>query len=93
MKRLKGSYTIEAAYIMAITLFSFATVIGAAYRLKDKTVKAMGLHTQVEVLRYQEDGNKDYIYERTGGAEWSLEITASVPDPEDWLRMISLADR
>lgn len=93
MKRLKGSYTIEATYIMAITLFSFATVLGAAYRLNDRTVKTMALHAQVEVLRYQEDGDKDYICERTGGADWYLEITASVPSQEDWLRMISLADR
>ena len=92
-KRLKGSYSIEAVYIMAITFFTFATVIGAAYRLKDRTVKAMELHARIEILRYQEDGVSDSVCESTGGTDWFLEIAASVPNPEDWLRLISLTER
>lgn len=93
---LKGSYSIEALYIMGITLFVIATVLGAAYRWQEETIGGMTLHTQVEIARYQEDFQKKrvaFVEQCDGGNDWNLDITAYVPDPEEWLRMISLLDR
>lgn len=92
---LKGSYTIEALYIMAITLFAFAAVLGAAYRWKEETAESLRLHTMIEIARYQEDsadGSKA-VRKYAEGNGWNLDITAYIPEPEEWLRMISLTDR
>lgn len=111
---LKGSYTIEALYIMAITLFAFATVLGAAYRWKEETAESLRLHTLIEIARYQEDSEDDSqeisqgnfpdsapqqkagskaVRKYAEGNGWNLDITAYIPEPEEWLRMISLTDR
>ena len=38
-KRLAGSYTIEAAFIMALVLWAVLFSVQAAYRLRDETVE------------------------------------------------------
>ena len=43
MTRLRASFTIEAACVMAIVFTAIATVILGAYRLHDKTAGAMAL--------------------------------------------------
>ena len=43
-RRLKGSYTVEAAFVMAIVLWAVLFSVQAAYRLRDETVGAMALH-------------------------------------------------
>ena len=88
--RLKGSYTIEATYIMAITFFALATVLGAAYRVKAEVTGHIQLHEQVEQLRYQEDSDAATVVCSDEGESWSLEIRAEVFDQEQWLRKISL---
>ena len=47
-KRLKASYTIEAAYIMAVVLLSLTVMILAAYRIHDETAGAMAVQEAVE---------------------------------------------
>ena len=42
-KRLAGSYTIEAAFIMALVLWAVLFSVQAAHRLRDETVGAMAL--------------------------------------------------
>lgn len=54
-KRLQGSYTIEAAFVMAIVLWAVVFSIQAAYRLRDETVGAMALQGAAERLRHGED--------------------------------------
>lgn len=93
MIRLKGSCTVEAVYIMSTTLFALATVFSAAFHLKDKTQDIMKLHTQVEFLRHQEEFQDNKVTRLAAGNGWQLEITASVYDPETWMRMISLIER
>lgn len=90
--RLKGSYTVEATYIMSITCFALATVFGAAYRLKGEITGYMQLHEQVEQLRYQEESDDVTVTRQIGGDGWSLEIRSAVFDQETWLRKISLAE-
>ena len=65
MTRLRASFTIEAACVMAIVFTAIATVILGAYRLHDKTAGAMALQEAVERERRREDG---------WGAEWEDDI-------------------
>lgn len=58
-KRLKASYTIEAAYVMAILIFSLSAMILSAYRIHDETAGAMAVQESVEKLRHIEDREKD----------------------------------
>ena len=45
---VKGSFTVEAACIMAAVLLSISMMIHQAARVRDETVGAMGLHEAVE---------------------------------------------
>lgn len=53
-ERLNGSYTVEAAFIMAIVLWALLFSIQAAYRLRDEVVGAMAMAESVERLRHSE---------------------------------------
>ena len=44
---VKGSFTVEAACIMAAVLLSISMMIHQAARIRDETVGAMGLHEAV----------------------------------------------
>lgn len=54
-KRLAGSYTIEAAFVMALVLWAVLFSVQAAYRLRDETVGAMALQGASEYLRHGEE--------------------------------------
>lgn len=55
MKRtLQGSYTVEAAFIMAIVLWALIVSIQAAYRMRDEVVGSMALEESVQRLRHNE---------------------------------------
>lgn len=58
-KRLKASYTIEAAYTMAVVLLSLAAMILAAYRIHDETAGAMALQQAVEKRTHLEAEDMD----------------------------------
>ena len=49
-KRLNGSYTVEAAFVMAVILFSLMISIQSAYRLRDEVAGAMALAESVQRL-------------------------------------------
>lgn len=53
-KRLNGSYTVEAAFVMAVILFSLIISIQSAYRLRDEVAGAMALAESVQRLRHNE---------------------------------------
>ena len=50
---VKGSFTVEAACIMAAVLLSISMMIHQAARIRDETVGAMGLHEAVEKGRHE----------------------------------------
>lgn len=52
--KLGGSYTIEAAFVMAIVLWALLFAVQAAYRLRDEVVGSMALTETVERLRHSE---------------------------------------
>ena len=54
-RRLKGSYTVEAAFVMALVLWAVLFSVQAAYRLRGETVGAMALHGAAEYLRHGEE--------------------------------------
>ena len=51
-KTLKGSLTVEAAWIMAMVLLSIAVMLQQACRIHDETKAAMGLHEALEKVRF-----------------------------------------
>lgn len=51
-KALKGSLTVEAAWIMAMVLLSISVMLQQASRIHDETKAAMGLHEAVEKSRH-----------------------------------------
>jgi len=53
-KRLNGSYTVEAAFVMAVILFALMISIQSAYRLRDEVAGAMALAESVQRLRHNE---------------------------------------
>ncbi|MBE5982554.1 MAG: hypothetical protein E7248_04540 [Paenibacillaceae bacterium] len=53
-KRLNGSYTVEAAFVMAVILFSLMISIQSAYRLRDEVAGTMALSESVQRLRHNE---------------------------------------
>ncbi|MTK06758.1 MAG: hypothetical protein F8N38_06730 [Hungatella sp.] len=53
-KRFNGSYTVEAAFVMAVILFSLMISIQSAYRLRDEVAGAMALAESVQRLRHNE---------------------------------------
>jgi hypothetical protein len=54
-KRFKGSFTIEAAYIMAMVLITVAVIIGQAGKNHDRAAGAMVLHEAVEKSRHERE--------------------------------------
>lgn len=75
-KRLQGSYTIEAAFVMAVVLWAVVFSIQAAYRLRDETVGAMALSGAVERLCHGEDEDEQTAEEaalRLAGNPFSWE--------------------
>lgn len=53
-EKLSGSYTVEAAFVMAIVLWALLFSIQAAYRLRDEVAGSMALGESVERLRHNE---------------------------------------
>lgn len=53
--RLRGSYTVEAAFVMAVVLWAIMVSIQAAYCLRDETAGAMALQEAVLQLSHGED--------------------------------------
>lgn len=52
--KLRGSYTVEAAFVMAIVLWALMASIQAAYCLRDEVVGSMALEESVQRLRHNE---------------------------------------
>lgn len=64
--RLRASYTVEAAIVMAILLWAVSFSIQEAYRLRDEVTGAMALGEAVERLRHNESD------EVGKAAEWAV---------------------
>lgn len=70
--RLKGSYTVEAAFVMALVLWAIMVSVQASFKLRDETVGAMALQCAVQRLRHGEE-------EEPGGAAQAAGRMAGKP--------------
>ena len=90
---LPAAYTVEAAGVMAVVLFTIMTLIGQAFRMQAETLGIFGLHLQVETERHKIENSEEFkIIEVVEGNGWSLEFSAPVYRPEKFLRMWSLTE-
>lgn len=90
---LAAEYTVEAAGVMAVVLFTIMILINQAFRLHAETVGCFSLHEAVERERHAVDNREEAeIVRQAEGSHWDLEITAPVYRPENSLRMWSLAE-
>ena len=102
---LRGSYTIEASFVMALVLWALLFSVQSAYRLRDEVVGAMALTESAERLSHNEtelpldefqvhlSGNPiigKKVKAAGKGGRWSLELERDVFDPENFLRMLTL---
>lgn len=55
-RSMKASYTIEASFIMAISLWAIVSCIQYAYQIHDQTIGAMVLQELTEIARHDESG-------------------------------------
>lgn len=60
-KKYEASYTVEASFIMAIVLFTMASLIQFTYRQCRQTTGNMRLQEMVEVLRHRETAPGDTL--------------------------------
>lgn len=68
--RPAGSFTVEAAYIMAMVLLCISVMVHQAARIRDETAGAMSLHEAVEKGRHEKEADLEELAEavlrRTG---------------------------
>lgn len=92
-RSLAAGYTVEAAGVMAVVLFTIMILVNQAFRIHAETVGYFRLHTQVEWDRHAvENVEEDEVCRQAAGSGWELEITAPVFRPENSLRLWSLAE-
>lgn len=69
-KHLKGSFTVEAAGVMAVILFGIGTVITEAGRIHDQVSGAMTVHEAAEKARHEKNmdlGEMEAFFQRNKG--------------------------
>lgn len=66
-RRIKGSYTVEASFVMAITLWVIVSCIQYAYLIHDQTTGALALQELLEIARHDEEGHTMKELAENGG--------------------------
>ncbi len=105
-KKFSASYTVEASYIMAITLFLLSALIRVGYTRYKEETGIMRLHHVVEQIRGQEQeaertldtGGRKIKVERTetqvkGSLRFQYEqkvIEVKLHEPENMMRMMTI---
>ena len=91
--KVRASYTVEAAGVMAVVLFAMMVLLNQAFHVHAETAGCFTVHEEVERERHKiENKDESEISRQAQGIRWSLELTASVFSPEDVIRMWSLAE-
>ena len=92
-KELRGSYTVEAAGVMAAVLFTVMVLLNQAFHVHAETVGKFAVHEEAERERHEIDSrDKGEITKYAHGMRWGLELTVPVFCPEESLRMWSLVE-
>lgn len=90
---LRGSFTVEAAGVMAVVLFCVMILLDQAFHVRAETVGEFRVHETVERERHlMEKIGENEISASGNGERWSLEVTAPVFRPENALRMWCLLE-
>ena len=91
--KMRASFTVEAAGVMAAVMFVIMILISQALHLRAETVGKFSVHEEVEQMRHLvENAEKKEIIRSRAGAGWQFEIEAQVFRPESFLRKWSLAE-
>ena len=90
MRRLKGSYTIEAVYVMAVVFWTLAAIIQYGYKIHDQTKAFMVLQKTLEQEHQVSD--EDTVSGRVKVRGKSLEIQIKPFHPEDFMRKSTLLE-
>ena len=92
-KRLRGSYTVEAAGVMAVVFFTMLVLFHQAFYMGAWTAGTFQVHQQVERERHQiVHKDERSITRGKQGQSWQADITARVFRPEESLRMWSILE-
>lgn len=73
---LKGSFTLEAAGVMAVILFGIGTIIAEAGRIHDQVSGAMAVHEAAEKVRHEKNmdlGEAEAFFQRNKGLRLHME--------------------
>lgn len=90
--KLRASFTVEAAGVMAAVMFVIMVLISQAFRLKAETVGKFSVHEEAERLRHLTEYMEEEIVCRKTGTGWQLEIELQQFRPEKFLRKWSLVE-
>lgn len=90
VKRLEGSYTIEAVYVMAVVFWVLAGIIQYSFRIHDQTKSHMTLQTSLEMERQTSDKSEVAGITKIGNR--SLNIVMKPFHPEDFMRKCTLLE-
>ena len=92
-RTLPGSYTVEAAGVMAVVLFTVMILLNQAFHMRAETVGIFTVHETVERDRHAlEYLNEKDIIRKKSGMRWSMDLTVPVFRPEESLRLWSLME-
>jgi len=84
-KKLAASYSVEASYIMAITLLALSVLIRNAYAKYAEETNIMWMHHIVEQFRGREMDEED-AERKFGGGEWNGMVTRNEKEVEGVVR-------
>lgn len=91
--RVRASYTVETAGVMAVVLFIMMVLLSQAFHVHAETAGCFAVHEEVGRERHKiENQDESEITRQAQGMRWSLELTESVFYPEKLMQMWSLAE-
>ncbi len=92
-RRLPGSYTVEAAGVFSIVLFTVLILLTEAFAVRAEAEGKLSVHEEVEYERHliANIGEKE-ISRSKKGQNWSISVTLPVFRPEDSLRRWSVLE-
>lgn len=95
-KHLKGSFTVEAAGVMAVILFGIGTVITEAGRIHDLVSGAMTVHEAAEKARHEKNmdlGEMEAFFQRNKGLRLRMKgDRLSLGKEGKWIRATGRAE-
>lgn len=95
-KHLKGSFTVEAAGVMAVILFGIGTVITEAGRIHDQVSGAMTVHEAAEKARHEKNmdlGEMEAFFQRNKGLRLRMKgDRLSLGKEGKWIRATGRAE-